>query len=110
MNSNRRLLLKQACLRATKPRLAVLDAVENEGNHRDAEFIASAARTRIHAISRQTVYDNLNSLTRAGVIRRIEPAGSPALYETRTGDNHHHLICRICHQIQQLSPQHWRRE
>jgi Fe2+ or Zn2+ uptake regulation protein len=89
-------LLRKASLRLTAPRLAVLDVVELEGKHRDAEFIAAAARRRLGSVSRQSVYDNLNALVAAGIIRRIEPAGRPALYETRVGDNHHHLICRRC--------------
>lgn len=87
--------LKQSKLRLTAPRLAVLQVVESEGKHQDAEFIVAAARRRIK-LSRQAVYDNLNTLVAAGILRRIEPAGSPALYETRVGDNHHHLICRHC--------------
>lgn len=90
-------LLKQAGLRVTAPRIAVLEAVEQEGKHRDAEFIVSAARSRLSTLSRQAVYDNLNALVKANLIRRIEPAGRPALYETRVADNHHHLICRQCH-------------
>lgn len=90
-------LLKQAGLRVTAPRLAVLEAVEQEGKHRDAEFIVSASRRRLATLSRQAVYDNLNALVKANLIRRIEPAGRPALYETRVADNHHHLICRRCH-------------
>ena len=80
----------------TPQRLAVLRAVEHEGKHRDAEFIAAAARQRLNSLSRQAVYDNLNALVRAGILRRIEPAGRAALYETQSGDNHHHLICRRC--------------
>lgn len=90
--------LRTANMRLTAPRLAVLDVVEFEGKHRDAEFIVSAARQRLGKLSRQAVYDNLNALVAAGIIRRIEPAGCPALYETRVGDNHHHLICRQCHE------------
>lgn len=89
-------LLQQANLRMTAQRLAVLEAVEFEGKHQDAEFIASAARGRLPSLSRQAVYDNLNALVASGILRRIEPAGRPALYETRVGDNHHHLICRKC--------------
>lgn len=89
-------LLRKSKLRLTAPRLAVLAVVEHEGKHRDAEFIAAAARERLGSLSRQAVYDNLNALVAAGIIRRIEPAGRPALYETRVGDNHHHLICRQC--------------
>ncbi|RYG26870.1 transcriptional repressor [bacterium] len=90
-------LLRKSNLRLTAPRLAVLDAVELEGKHRDAESIVAAARQRLPSLSRQAVYDNLNALVAVGILRRIEPAGRPALYETRVGDNHHHLICRRCH-------------
>lgn len=89
-------LLQKANLRLTAPRLAVLAVVEHEGKHRDAEFILAAAKRRRESLSRQAVYDNLNALVAAGILRRIEPAGRPALYETRVGDNHHHLICRRC--------------
>ncbi len=88
--------LQQANLRITAQRRAVLEAVDQEGKHRDAEFIVNAARQRLANLSRQAVYDNLNALVAAGILRRIEPAGRPALYETRVGDNHHHLICRKC--------------
>jgi Fur family ferric uptake transcriptional regulator len=88
--------LQQANLRITAQRRAVLEAVDQEGKHRDAEFIVGAARRRLPTLSRQAVFDNLNALTAAGILRRIEPAGRPALYETRVGDNHHHLICRKC--------------
>lgn len=89
-------LLQSANLRLTAPRKAVLEVVEHEGRHQSAEFIVSAARARLNTLSRQAVYDNLNALVAAGILRRIEPAGRPALYETRVGDNHHHLICRRC--------------
>jgi Fur family ferric uptake transcriptional regulator len=78
--------------------LAVLAVAGAEGKHRDAEFIFEAARIRLGSLSRQAVYDNLNALVAVGMIRRIEPAGRPALYETRVGDNHHHLICRECNE------------
>lgn len=90
-------LLQKSNLRLTAPRLAVLETLEMEGKHQDAEFIVAAARRRLGELSRQAVYDNLNALVAAGIVRRIEPAGRPALYETRVGDNHHHLICRRCH-------------
>jgi Fur family ferric uptake transcriptional regulator len=86
-----------ACgLRVTSPRIAVFRAVAETPGHPDAEAIAAAARTRLGAISTQAVYDALHALTGAGLLRRIEPAGSPARYETRVGDNHHHLVCRAC--------------
>ncbi|HEX6388064.1 MAG TPA: Fur family transcriptional regulator [Solirubrobacteraceae bacterium] len=87
--------LQDAGLRVTAPRLAVLAAVR-AGDHLDVEDITSAARERIGSISTQAVYDVLSALTRAGLVRRIEPAGSPARFETRVADNHHHLICRSC--------------
>lgn len=89
-------LLRKSNLRLTAPRIAVLEVIEHEGKHQDAEFIVTAARGRLGNLSRQAVYDNLNALVAAGILRRIEPAGRPALYETRVGDNHHHLICRQC--------------
>jgi Fe2+ or Zn2+ uptake regulation protein len=88
--------LRQAGMRVTAPRLAVLAAVGAEGQHPDAETIAVAARSRLGALSTQAVYDNLHALVEAGLIRRIQPAGGPARYETRTGDNHHHIVCRHC--------------
>ncbi|MCZ8138339.1 MAG: Fur family transcriptional regulator [Armatimonadota bacterium] len=89
--------LRQTGLRLTQPRLTVLDVLEKEGKHREAEFIWRAAQHRLPTLARQSVYDNLNALVAAGIVRRIEPAGSPALYETRAGDNHHHLVCRRCY-------------
>ena len=87
--------LRGAGLRVTAPRLAVLAAVR-AGDHLDVEEIAIAARRRLGSVSTQAVYDVLRALTDAGLVRRIEPAGSPARYEGRVGDNHHHLVCRSC--------------
>lgn len=87
--------LRAAGLRITASRLAVLSAVTN-GKHVTAEEVAVSARDRVGSISTQAVYDVLGALTRAGLVRRIEPAGSPARYETRVADNHHHLVCRSC--------------
>lgn len=88
-------LLKARGLRVTRPRLAVL--AEVAGNpHADVDTIAGAARGRLGSVSQQAVYDVLRSLTDAGLLRRVEPAGSPARYEIQTGDNHHHLVCRDC--------------
>lgn len=89
--------LKKANLRLTSQRLAVLEAVGGAGMHQDAETIVLAARATCGGLSRQAVYDNLNALVAAGIIRRIEPAGRPALYESRVDDNHHHIICRTCY-------------
>jgi Fur family transcriptional regulator, stress-responsive regulator len=87
--------LRTVGLRVTASRLAVLSAVA-EGDHLTADQVASTVRSRVGTISTQAVYDVLGALTRAGLTRRIEPAGSPARYETRVGDNHHHIVCRIC--------------
>ena len=87
--------LRNGGLRVTAPRLAVLSVV-TEGKHMTAEQVAVVARQRVGAISTQAVYDVLDALTRRGFVRRIQPAGSPARYETRVGDNHHHVVCRSC--------------
>ncbi len=87
--------LKDVGLRVTAGRLAVLAAV-TENPHADAEAIAEAARRRLGSLSTQAVYDNLEALLRANLVRRIEPAGHPARFETRVGDNHHHVVCRTC--------------
>lgn len=88
-------LLREHGLPVTAQRLAVLRAVSARP-HATADAIAGDVRTEIGTISRQSVYDSLAILAEKGLLRRIQPAGSPARYETRTGDNHHHLICRSC--------------
>ncbi len=88
--------LQQAGLRVTAPRIAVLDAIVGEGQHRDAEAIADVARKKLGTLSIQAVYDNLHILEEAGLVRRIQPSGHPARYEARVGDNHHHIVCRNC--------------
>jgi Fur family transcriptional regulator, stress-responsive regulator len=88
-------LLRQRGLQVTAQRLAVLRAVSGVP-HGTAADIDAAVRSEIGAISLQAVYDALGILTDKGIIRRIQPAGSPARYEDRVGDNHHHLICRSC--------------
>ena len=90
--------LRRAGLRVTAPRLAVLAAIGARA-HEDAEAIAVTARERLGMLSTQAVYDNLRALVEAGLVRRIEPAGHPARYELRVGDNHHHLVCRRCGQM-----------
>ncbi len=90
--------LRQRGLSVTAQRLAVLRAVATQP-HATADAVEQAVRAEIGAISRQAVYDALHTLTRHGLLRRIEPMGSPARYETRTGDNHHHLICRSCGRV-----------
>jgi Fur family ferric uptake transcriptional regulator len=87
--------LRVAGLRITAPRLAVLRAAMDHP-HADVEALALSARVRIGTVSTQAIYDASAALVRAGLLRRIEPAGSPARYEARVGDNHHHGVCRIC--------------
>jgi Fe2+ or Zn2+ uptake regulation protein len=87
--------LRGAGLRVTAARVALLEAVR-DGRHLDAEAVAGRVRERVGHISLQAVYDALNALTASGLIRRIEPAGSPARFEGRVGDNHHHVVCRSC--------------
>ncbi|MEU0971283.1 Fur family transcriptional regulator [Streptomyces sp. NPDC005917] len=87
--------LRGAGLRVTAARVALLETVRN-GDHLDVEGVASGVRERVGHISLQAVYDALHALTTAGLVRRIEPAGSPARFEGRVGDNHHHVLCRSC--------------
>lgn len=91
-------LLRGAALRVTRPRLAVLTAV-HEHPHSDTDSIIRIARRVLGDVSTQAVYDVLRALTAAGLVRRIEPAGSVARYEARVGDNHHHVVCRSCGEI-----------
>ena len=88
-------LLRGAALRVTRPRVAVLDAV-HALPHADTESIIGAVRRDLPGVSHQAVYDSLRALTDAGLVRRIQPAGSVARYEARIGDNHHHVVCRSC--------------
>jgi Fe2+ or Zn2+ uptake regulation protein len=87
--------LRGAGLRVTAARVALLETVR-DGDHLGVEAIASGVRDRIGHISLQAVYEALHALTAAGLIRSIEPAGSPARFEGRLGDNHHHVVCRSC--------------
>lgn len=87
--------LRQHGVQVTAQRLAILRALD-EHPHATADDVAERVRTHIGSISRQAVYDSLGVLTEKGLVRRIQPAGSPARYEDRVGDNHHHLICRGC--------------
>ncbi|MFC0004750.1 Fur family transcriptional regulator [Micromonospora siamensis] len=91
-------LLRSRGLRVTRPRLAVLDVLAG-GGHLEVEEITRQVRERLDSVSTQAVYDVLGALSRAGLSRRIEPAGSPARYEARAGDNHHHVVCRSCGEI-----------
>ncbi|TCB98468.1 transcriptional repressor [Micromonospora zingiberis] len=88
-------LLRTAALRVTRPRVAVLNAVYAQP-HADTDSIITAVRRELPGVSRQAVYDVLRALTAAALLRRIEPPGSVARYESRVGDNHHHAVCRSC--------------
>jgi Fe2+ or Zn2+ uptake regulation protein len=88
-------LLRGAALRVTRPRMAVLTAVYDHP-HADTDSITGVVREDLGEVSHQTVYDVLRALTAAGLVRRIEPAGSVARYESRVADNHHHVVCRSC--------------
>ncbi|MDR7420691.1 MAG: Fur family transcriptional regulator, partial [Armatimonadota bacterium] len=88
-------MLRQRGIQVTAQRLAVLRAVAAHP-HATADTVAEAVRAEIGVISLQSVYDALGVLAAEGIVRRIQPAGSPARFETRVGDNHHHLICRTC--------------
>ncbi|WGL51179.1 Fur family transcriptional regulator [Nocardioides sp. BP30] len=88
-------LLRGAELRVTRPRLAVLHAV-HEHPHADTDSILTAVRGDLPEVSHQAVYDSLNTLTSAGLVRRIQPRGTVARYESRVADNHHHVVCRGC--------------
>src|SRR6202167_487126 len=87
--------LRGAGLRVTAARVALLQTVR-EGDHLGVEAIAAGVRDRVGHVSLQAVYEALHALTAAGLIRRIEPDGSPARFEGRVGDNHHHVVCRSC--------------
>jgi Fur family ferric uptake transcriptional regulator len=89
-------ILRRAGVRVTAPRLSVLAALADGSAHVSAEAIVAAVRAHVGDTSPQTIYNVLRTLTDAGLVRRIEPAGSPGLYELRVADNHHHVVCRRC--------------
>ncbi|MFY9921370.1 MAG: Fur family transcriptional regulator [Mycobacterium sp.] len=88
-------MLREVALRVTRPRVAVLTAVHAHP-HADTDSIIRAVRADLPDVSHQAVYDSLSTLTTAGLVRRIQPSGSVARYESRVGDNHHHVVCRSC--------------
>ncbi len=88
-------MLRGASLRVTRPRVAVLTAVRDHP-HADTDSIIGVVRSELGEVSHQAIYDVLRALTTAGLLRRIQPAGSVARYESRVGDNHHHVVCRSC--------------
>jgi len=95
MNDDPALTLRDCGLRVTKQRLAVIAALA-EAPHSGAEAVLHRVRSEVGQVSTQAVYDVLNVFTERGLVRRIQPAGSAARYELRVGDNHHHVVCRLC--------------
>jgi Fur family transcriptional regulator, stress-responsive regulator len=95
MTSDFERMLRGVALRVTRPRVAVLSAVHNNP-HADTDSIIGVVREDLSEVSHQAVYDVLRALTVAGLVRRIQPKGSVARYESRVGDNHHHVVCRSC--------------
>ncbi|ALG84869.1 Fur family transcriptional regulator [Gordonia phthalatica] len=93
--------IRDAGLRVTRPRLAVMAAVDAHP-HAETEAVLAAVREELPGVSRQAVYDVLHALTDAGLIRRIQPSGHVSLYETRIADNHHHLVCRVCGDVRDV--------
>jgi len=94
-------VLREAGLRVTRPRVAVLGVVHGHP-HADTDSIIAAVRRDVPDVSHQAVYDVLRALTSAHLVRRIQPAGSVARYEARVGDNHHHVVCRFCGAIEDV--------
>lgn len=94
--------LRSHGLNVTAQRLAVLHSVASRP-HATADQVAEMARATLGSISRQSVYDTLGTLTDKGLLRRIQPVGSPARFETRVGDNHHHLLCRTCGRVEDVA-------
>ncbi|HZK35685.1 MAG TPA: Fur family transcriptional regulator [Aeromicrobium sp.] len=98
--------LRERGLRVTRPRIAVLEALVS-GGHLDVEQVRARAIADAGSVSVQTVYDVLATLCEAHLVRRLEPAGSPALFELQVGDNHHHLVCRTCGRIEDVEVTWW---
>lgn len=94
-------LLRQNGLRVTRQRLAVL-AVLDEGGHPTVDDIVRRARERVGSLSTQAVYNVLTMLNDVGLARRIEPSGSHSRFESRIGDNHHHLVCKVCGRVEDV--------
>jgi Fur family transcriptional regulator, stress-responsive regulator len=94
-------VLRGVGLRVTRPRLAVLSAVHDHP-HADTDSIIRVVRSDLGEVSHQAVYDVLRALTEARLVRRIQPSGSVARYESRVGDNHHHVVCRTCGAIEDV--------
>src|SRR5690349_22785661 len=97
--------LRDAGVRVARPRLAVIDALAREPRG-DVDSVADTVRAELGTVSTPAIYDVLKAFTTAGLVRRIEPAGSPARFELRVGDNHHHVVCRSCGAIADVDCAH----
>ncbi|MDZ7780027.1 MAG: Fur family transcriptional regulator [Gemmatimonadota bacterium] len=97
-----RAALREAGLRVTAQRLAILGVLRDTPGHLSVDRVTEQVRSRLGTVSQQAVYDALGVLSGLGLARRIEPAGSPALFEARTGDNHHHVVCRRCGAVEDI--------
>ena len=95
MTSDPAARLRSVSLRVTRPRLAVLEALRDH-RHVDTDAVIALVRADLPTVSHQAIYDVLRALTEAGLVRRIQPAGATARYESRVGDNHRHVVCRSC--------------
>ncbi len=98
MSMDHEIILKENNLSLTAVRLAVLEALHKHP-HSDATTIFSIVHKKIATASKQSIYNNLNTLVECGIVREIKPKGQPSLYETRIGDNHHHIVCKNCHKV-----------
>lgn len=99
---NLRAALQEAGLRVTAQRIAILGVLRDNPSHLSVDRVTERVRSRLGTVSQQAVYDALGVLAGVGLARRIEPAGSPALFEARTGDNHHHVVCRRCGAVEDI--------
>lgn len=97
-----RATLREVGLRATAQRIAVLSVLRDTPEHLSVDRVTEGVRARLGTVSTQAVYDVLDALTSTGLARRIEPAGSPALFESRVADNHHHVVCRRCGAVEDI--------
>lgn len=98
MSMDHEIILKENNLSLTAVRLAVLEALHKHP-HSDATTIFTIVHKKIATASKQSIYNNLNTLVECGIVREIKPKGQPSLYETRIGDNHHHIVCKNCHKV-----------
>ena len=93
--------LTSAGLRSTAGRRATLQVLDH-GGHFNASEVYELVKQDLPGTSLQAIYGVLGALTAAGLVRKIEPAGGPAHFERRIGDNHHHLVCYRCGRIEDV--------